>query len=148
MGLRRTSPLPSSSSCIEEVTYGLYGRCAVKTQRELEAPIGEDRGAGVATGAAVAVAAAPPPPPTPLLNLKARSKAKELAEHRREVRIAGAPAAAEAAVARNAGGHSKLFVARRKCKAGCLYGEAKCIYWEIHARGIEWGCAEEKESLP
>jgi len=100
----------------------------------------------VATGAAVAVAAAPPPPPIPHLNLKARVKAAELEEYRREVRIAGAPAAAEAAVARNAGGHSRAFEARRKCKAECAFGEARCIYWEIHARGIEWGCAEEKPS--
>jgi len=137
-GLRRTYPLPTSSSCIEAVTYELYGRSAVN--KPIAAEAGEV-GEGAATGATAAEVVAPPPPPH--LNLKARLKAASDAEYRREVRIAGAPAAAEAAVARIAAGPSRLTELRRKYTAECAFGEGRCKYWEIHARGIEWGCAED-----
>ena len=103
----------------------------------------------MATEAAAAEVVAPPPP-IPHLNLKARLSrgAVSDAEYRREVRIAGAPAAAEAAVARLSAGPSRLMELRRKYKAECAFGKDRCRYWELHARGIEWECTEENWSLP
>ena len=134
-GLRRTSRLLSDSLCIEEVTYEPFGRYAVEkpTRREEIAPEAGERGE-TADSAATVVAA---PPPIHHLNLLRMSDA----EYRREVRIAGAPAAAEVAVVRNHGEHSKLWALRHKYMAECRFGPTGCKYWEIHARGIQWDCA-------
>ena len=136
-GLRRTSLLLSGSSCIEEVTYGPFGRYAVEkpTRREEEAIAPEVGERGETADSAATVVAAPPP--IHHLNLLRMSDA----EYRREVRIAGAPAAAEVAVVRNHGGHSKPWALRHKYMAECRFGPAGCRYWEIHARGIQWDCA-------
>ena len=144
-GSRRTYPLPSGSSCIEEVTYEPFGRYAVNQPVADKAPQGA--GEGAATGAAAAEVVAPPPP-TPHLNPRLKTKAVSDAEYRREVRIAGAPAVAEAAVARYSAGSSTLAELRRKYKAECAFGKDRCRYWELHDRGIEWPCTEENWSLP
>ena len=146
-GSRRTYPLPSGSSCIEEVTYEPSGRYAVN---QPVADKAQGAGEGAATGAAAAEVVAPPPP-TPHLNLNNKPPSRAAvsdADYRREVRIAGAPAAAEAAVARYSAGSSKLAELRRKYKAECAFGKDKCQYWEIHARGIEWPCREDQQPLP
>ena len=86
---------------------------------------------------------AAPPPPHLNLKSKANSKAKRAEEEdwRREVRIAGAPAVAEAAVKRNVAGASEELLRRRRYKAECAFGEANCLYWNLHDYGIEWKCA-------
>jgi len=143
-GSLRTSPHRSSSLCIKEVTYAPYGGSEVKTNKPDQR--GGEEGEGAATeplptAAEAAVVAAPPPPH---LNLKSKAKQAKRAEeeeYRREVRIAGAPAVAEAAVLGVVAADSRVTRLRRRYKAECSYGEEGCRYWEIHDRGIEWQCA-------
>ena len=146
-GSPRTSPHRSSSSCTEEVTYKLCGGFEVNKETTPTTTRGGEAEGGAATeplptAAEAAVVAAPPPP-----HLNLQSRAKERAkradeeEWRREVRIAGAPAAAEVAVLGVVAADSRVTRLRRRYKAECAFGEAGCRYWEIHDRGIEWQCA-------
>ena len=139
-GPPRTSPHRSSSSCIEEVTYALCGGSEVSSSSNQPVERGGEAEGGAATEAAVVAA---PPPPHLNLKSKANSKAKRAEEEdwRREVRIAGAPAVAEAAVVRNVAGPSSEALRRRRYKAECAFGEANCLYWKLHDYGIEWKCA-------
>ena len=146
MGLRRTSPLPSSSSCIEEVTYALCGGSEVSSKIkpvERGGEEGEEAATEPPPTAAEAAVVAAPPPPHLNLRSKASKQAKRADEEdwRREVRIAGAPLAAEVAVLGVVAADSRVTRLRRRYKAECAYGEAGCRYWEIHDRGIEWQCA-------
>ena len=141
-GSPRTSPHRSSSSCTEEVTYALCGGSEVSSKIK---PVerGEEAGEGAATEEPAAAVVAPPPPPHLNLRSKASKQAKRADEEdwRREVRIAGAPLAAEVAVLGVVAADSRVTRLRRRYKAECAYGEAGCRYWEIHDRGIEWQCA-------
>jgi len=141
-GSLRTSPHRSSSLCIKEVTYAPCGGSEVKTNNNKPDERGGEEGEGAATEEPAAAVVAPPPPPH--LNLKSKAKQAKRAEeeeYQREVRIAGAPLVAEAAVVGVVAGDTRVTRLRRRYKAECSFGEEGCRYWEIHDRGIEWQCA-------